>query len=103
MQVSGVDTDMTYPQLLKHALQREKPQKEENRLYRPLLCVPNRFAVIQRVDVGGGKVCTQAAKMQLILWWEEDCYNLGRRPLALGYSANCLKLLLTLGWSAKCD
>ena len=60
-------------QLLKHESQREKPQKEENGLY----CVPNGFAVIQKVDVGGDKVCTQTANFKMKL---HDSV-VGRRPL----------------------
>ena len=32
-----------------------------------LLCVPNGFAVIQKVDVGGDKVCTQTANFKMKL------------------------------------
>ena len=63
---------------------RTTKRETTERGYWPLLCVPNGLAVIQRVDVGGGKVCTQTAKIQLILWWEEDCYNLGRWPVSFG-------------------
>ena len=41
---------------------RTTKRETTERGYWLLLCVPNGLAVIQRVDVGGGKVCTQTAQ-----------------------------------------
>ena len=77
-------------QLLKHEPQKRNLKKRKW-IILLLLCVPNGFTVIQKADVGGDKVCTQTAKIKLILWWEENYCNLGGKPISFGCSANCLK------------